>query len=141
MTINELFDQPSRLPYSFRQPDIVRDQKDRPGESNEQSLQCLYRADIEVIGRLVEHEEVGFRNQLLRKHQLSKLTGAQVVAIEQSIGVGVQACHDGQDTPLLLLRMLAQLLKGTLSHGRRNNLRNKGNLYILGDGIDDGTHQ
>ena len=52
----------------------MRDQQDRALEGVECLLECLACLDVEMVGRLVEHQEVGARGDHPRQQQPSSLT-------------------------------------------------------------------
>ena len=55
----------------------MADEQDRAGIVAEQFLQEIERLDVEIVGRLVEHQQVGRLRQRAREHQPPALAAGQ----------------------------------------------------------------
>ncbi len=53
--------------HPVEEPTVVRDHQHRPGEGEDRLLEGAQGVDIEIVGRLVEHEDVGALLEHLRQ--------------------------------------------------------------------------
>ena len=56
----------------------MADDQDRAGIVGEQLLQQVERLDVEIVGRLVEHQQVGRQRQRARQHEPAALAARQL---------------------------------------------------------------
>ena len=93
----------------------MRDQQKRSWKTSKHVLKSFDRTYIKMICRLVEHEKVRIFDKLLGEDQFAELARAQVVAIEQLVGVRVQPRHDGEDVTFNLLVLVSEMPQGSLT--------------------------
>src|SRR6478736_2780585 len=73
-----VLDHQGSLSETVEQMPVVRDQEHRPGEGVERRLDALPRGDVEMVRRLVEHEQIRARDQELRERHADALALAQL---------------------------------------------------------------
>ena len=85
-----VFHHPDVRGQRLNQIPVVADQQQRPGEPLQHLLKDLLRGDIQVVGRLVEHQEIGVLHGQPRQRHPAALPPAQladrlehIVALEQ----------------------------------------------------------
>ena len=70
---------------ALEEPAVVRDEQDRAGQGRELVLEPLQRAQVEVVRRLVEQQQVGLRRQHARERRARQLAARE--RAERPVGV------------------------------------------------------
>ena len=106
---------------TFEKRAIVRDEDDRAGVGREKRLEPFDRLDVEMVGRLVEQEQIGFRHERAgQQHAPAPAAGQRV---ERHVGVERQTGQHELDALLdapavALLELVLQTARGVAARRR-----------------------
>ena len=80
----------------LEEPAVVRDEHDRGVERDERLLEPLERLDVEVVGRLVEQQQVGLRGERAGQRAARQLAAGERRERAVEVGLGeAEAVDDG----------------------------------------------
>ncbi len=81
-----------------KEPMVVAHHDERTRVGVQKTRQRLLGVQVEVVRRLIEHDELGFAQQSQAQRELLRLPGAQRLARHQPVGVGVELSVGGEHT-------------------------------------------
>ena len=83
----------NRIAHLVQEESVVRNHEDGLVSAVQITLQPLYHLQVQMVGRLVQHQEVGFRNQHIRQRHSLLLSAAELSHRLFQVG-NVQLCEN-----------------------------------------------
>ena len=107
-----------RRPHRLEEPAVVGDQDDRSVHLAQIALEPLERLDVEVVGRLVEEQEVGLRGERPSERGPGELAAGEAREVALELGVAEAEAPDRRPG-LVPPAVAARMLEPSLGRSRR----------------------